>query len=275
MLKLAGQIDEAVAGIRRQYQRRPRVAIILGSGLGGLADEIDPAIAFAYSDLPHFPRSTAIGHRGRLVCGRLADVEVVAMQGRFHSYEGYSQQQITFPVRVMKALGAETLIVTNAAGGVNPHYRAGDLMVIDDQINLMFDNPLIGVNDDRLGPRFPDMSQPYCAQLQQTALAAARKHGIVAHRGVYLAVKGPNYEPRAEYRFYRQIGADAVGMSTVPEVIVAAHASMRVLGISVISNACSPEALSETSGEQVVQVAAVAGVKLRKIVLDVLPTLAV
>ncbi|HEX4129031.1 MAG TPA: purine-nucleoside phosphorylase [Pirellulales bacterium] len=273
MPHLAGQIDETAAAVRRRYAGSPSVGIILGSGLGGLAEEITGGTSFDYAELPHFLRSTAVGHRGRLVCGRLGGVEVVAMQGRFHGYEGYSQQQITFPVRLMKALGAETLVVSNAAGGVNPYYRAGDVMIIDDHINLTFDNPLVGVNDDRLGPRFPDMSQPYCPKLTERALEVARQNDIVAHRGVYLAVKGPNYEPRAEYRFFRQIGADAVGMSTVPEVIVAVHASMPVLGLSVISNACAPEALSFTSGEQVVEVAAAAGTKLRTIVLGVLETL--
>ncbi len=270
MLHLMGHIEETVAVIRRRYTTKSRVGIILGSGLGGLADEVEKPTVFEYADLPHFPRSTAIGHKGRLVCGELAGVEVVAMQGRFHSYEGYSQQQTTFPVRVMKALGADVLFVSNASGGVNPYFKAGDVMLIDDHINLMADNPLIGVNDDRLGPRFPDMSQPYCRKLQEKAMAIARRADFVLHRGVYLAVKGPNYEPRAEYRFYRQIGADVIGMSTVPEVIVAIHSSMRVMGLSVVSNVCSPDALGEVTGDDVVKVAAEAGSKLKTIVLGVL-----
>jgi purine-nucleoside phosphorylase len=273
MLALYGQIEETVAALRQRYTARPRVGIILGSGLGGLADEVQSPTIFDYADVPHFPRSTAMGHKGRLVCGRLAGVEVVAMQGRFHSYEGYSQQRTTFPVRVMRALGADILFVSNAAGGVNPYYQAGDVMLIDDHINLMADNPLIGVNDDRLGPRFPDMSQPYCRKLQEEAMRVARREDFTLHRGVYLAVKGPNYEPRAEYRFYRQIGADCIGMSTVPEAIVAIHSGMRVMGLSVVTNVCNPDSLGEATGEDVVKVANLAAAKMRKIVTGVLATI--
>jgi purine-nucleoside phosphorylase len=270
MLHLARQIDEATAAIRKHWDRPARVGIILGSGLGDLANDIRAEATLPYEQVPHFPRSTVIGHAGRLVCGRIGDMSVVAMQGRFHAYEGYTQQQITFPVRVMKALGAELLIVSNASGGLNPHFVAGDVMVIDDHFNMMWDNPLVGVNDDRLGPRFPDMSQPYDPALIDRAMEVARRENFLLHRGVYVAVKGPNYEPRAEYRLLRQIGADVVGMSTVPEVIVAIHAGMRVMGLSVVSNVCCPDMLGVANGEDVVAVARSAGDKLRKIVLGVL-----
>ncbi len=273
MLKLVGQIEEAVAAIRSQWSGQPIAGIILGSGLGELAQEIEDPVSFAYSDLPHFAKSTVIGHAGRLVCGRLGGANVVAMQGRLHAYEGLSQQQITFPVRVMKALGAGMLIVSNACGGLNPAYAQGDVMVIDDHINLMWDNPLIGVNDERLGSRWPDMCEPYCQKLIAVAQEIARRENFVLHRGVYVAVKGPNYEPRAEYRLLRQAGADVVGMSTVPEVIVAVHGSMRVLGLSVVTNVCIPDALGIADGEEVVAAAASAGDKLRKVVLGVLRTL--
>lgn len=270
MLHLVSQIDEAVSVIRRKWTAQAQVGIVLGSGLGGLADDIEVEATFGYDELPHFARSTVIGHTGRLVCGRLAGVSVVAMQGRLHAYEGYTQKQITFPVRVMKALGADTLFVSNACGGLNPQYQQGDVMVIDDHINMMWDNPLIGVNDERLGSRWPDMCQPYCPKLITSALAVARRENFVLHRGIYVAVKGPNYEPRSEYRMLRQIGADVVGMSTVPEVIVAVHGGMRVMGLSVVTNVCSPDNLQETDGKDVVAAAAQAGAKLRTIVHGVL-----
>ncbi|MBC7078425.1 MAG: purine-nucleoside phosphorylase, partial [Synergistales bacterium] len=209
-------------------------------------------------------------HTGQLVCGTLEGVPVVAMEGRFHVYEGYTYQQVTFPVRVMRALGAGLLIVSNACGGMNPHFRKGDIVVIDDHINLMNGNPLIGPNDDSLGPRFPDMSRPYDPALIDRALAIARKEDFVAHRGVYVAVTGPNLETRAEYRFLRGIGADVVGMSTVPEVIVAVHAGMRVLGLSVVTDMCLPDALEPAVVEDILRVAAEAEPKLRKIVLGIL-----
>lgn len=270
MLKLAAQIDEAVAAVRRQWAASARAGIILGTGLGSLAQQIQAEATFDYESIPHFPRSTSIGHTGQLVCGRLQGLPIVAMEGRFHAYEGYTHQQITFPVRVMKALGAGLLIVSNACGGMNPHYACGDVMVIDDHINLMNGNPLIGVNDDRLGPRFPDMSRPYDRRLIERALEIARRANFVAHRGVYVAVTGPNLETRAEYRFLRLIGADVVGMSTVPEVIVAAHAAMRVLGLSVVTDLCFPESLEPADIEKILAHAASAEPKLRKIVLGVL-----
>ena len=274
MLGLKPQIDEAAAAIRERWETRPRAGIILGTGLGNLAQVIEQETVLAYESIPHFPRSTAMGHKGQLVCGRLAGLPVVTMEGRFHAYEGYPLAQITLPVRVMKALGIELLVISNASGGLNPNYRAGDVVVIDDHINLMADNPLIGINDDELGPRFPDMSAPYDLQLVDRALEIARTEDFVAHRGVYIALTGPNYEPRAEYRFLRLIGGDMVGMSTVPEVIVAVHAGLRVLALSTVTNVCQPDALAEVQGEDVVAVAATAEPKVRQIVLGVLADLA-
>jgi len=274
MLHLAAQIQQSVHVIRAKWHKSPRVGIILGTGLGDLAREIKDPVALPYEAIPHFPTSTATSHAGQLVCGSLGSVDVVAMEGRFHAYEGYSHEQITFPTRVMKALGADTLIVSNACGGMNPHYRHGDIMVIDDHINMMGDNPLIGVNDNTLGPRFPDMSAPYDARLIDCALEIARRENFVAHRGVYVAVTGPNLETRAEYRFLRQIGADVVGMSTVPEVIVAVHSSMRVLGLSAVTDMCLPDALVPATIDHILAAAASAAPKLRAIVLGVLERIA-
>ncbi|NLX95166.1 MAG: purine-nucleoside phosphorylase [Rhodopirellula sp.] len=270
MHELAAQIDEAAGVIRKQWADRPRVGIILGTGLGGLAEQIRVGATFDYETIPYFPRSTAIGHTGQLVCGTLEGTTVVAMEGRFHAYEGWTHRQITFPVRVMKALGAELLIVSNACGGMNPQYGRGDIVVIEDHINLMLGNPLVGVNDDRLGPRFPDMSAPYDRTLIDRALAIARRENFVAHKGVYVAVTGPNLETRAEYRFLRTIGADVVGMSTVPEVLVAVHSGMRALGLSIVTDLCLPDALEPADIEKIIAVAAEAEPKLRKIVLGIL-----
>jgi purine-nucleoside phosphorylase len=270
MLNLSNLIDEAVAAIREHWPEQARAGIILGTGLGSLAQQIETQARLEYESIPHFPRSTSISHAGQLVCGRLQGLPIVAMEGRFHAYEGYTHQQITFPVRVMKALGADLLIVSNACGGMNPHYACGDIMVIDDHINLMSDNPLIGVNDERLGPRFPDMSRPYDRVLIERALEIARRENFAAHRGVYVAVTGPNLETRAEYRFLRLIGADVVGMSTVPEVIVAVHSGMRVLGLSVVTDLCLPDALEPADIDKILAHAATAEPKLRKIVLGVL-----
>lgn len=270
MLHLAEQVQAALAAIREHWQGIPGVGIILGTGLGSLAEEIDVQARVAYEHIPHFPRSTSISHAGNLVCGQLEGRTVVAMEGRFHAYEGYSHQQITFPVRVMRALGAETLIVTNACGGMNPQYACGDIMVIEDHINLMNGNPLVGVNDDQLGPRFPDMCRPYDAKMIETALAIARHENFAAHKGVYVAVTGPNLETRAEYRFLRLIGADVVGMSTVPEVIVAVHAGMKVLGLSAVTDMCLPDALVPASIQHILRVAAECEPRLRKIVRGVL-----
>jgi purine-nucleoside phosphorylase len=270
MHELAAQIREATEAIRRHCALRPHAGIILGTGLGGLAGEIETEATLPYESIPHFPRSTAIGHAGQLVCGRLRGVPVVAMEGRFHAYEGYSFRQITFPVRVMKALGAELLIVSNACGGMNPQYRAGDIMVIEDHINLLAGNPLVGVNDDDLGPRFPDMSAPYDRTLIERALEIARRENFAAHKGVYVAVTGPNLETRAEYRFLRGIGADVVGMSTVPEVIVAVHAGMRSLGLSIVTDLCLPDCLKPAEIQEILAIAASAEPKLRAIVVGIL-----
>lgn len=267
MLDQFDKITEAATFIRDRWSLSPRVAIILGSGLGGISEALADGVTIPYDKIPHFARSTAHGHAGQLVCGRLDGVPVVVMEGRMHAYEGYPLQQITFPVRVMKRLGAELLLVTNACGGLNPQYRTGDLMVIEDHINLLSDNPLIGINDERLGPRFPDMSAPYTPELIDAALAVARHEDFVAHRGVYVAVTGPNLETRAEYRYLKTIGADVVGMSTVPEVLVAVHSSMRVLGISVITDMCLPDALAVASVEGILAVAHQAEPKLRSLIL--------
>jgi purine-nucleoside phosphorylase len=269
MLHLAAQIDESSAYVRTRWAGRPRCGIILGSGLGSVGEAIELEQAIDYGDVPHFLKSTAIGHRGRFLCGQLAGVPVIAMQGRFHCYEGYSAECATFPVRVMKVLGIELLIVSNAAGGLNPNFACGDVMVIDDHINLLNRNPLVGVNDDQLGPRFPDMSSPYDRRLGDRALAIARQHDFVCHRGVYIAMLGPTYETRAEIRMTRYIGGDAVGMSTVPEAIVAAHANLRVLGLSTITNVCSPDKQLVTSGHAVIQMAETAREKLQAIVTGI------
>jgi purine-nucleoside phosphorylase len=268
MLDQFDKITEACAAIAAQWPHKPAVGIILGSGLGGVTAAIKEKVTIPYGSIPHFAKSTAHGHAGQLVCGLLEGVPVVVMEGRMHAYEGYPLAQITFPVRVVRRLGAELLVVTNACGGLNPQFRTGDLMVIDDHINLMNDNPLVGINDDRLGPRFPDMSAPYTPALIDQALEVARKENFVAHRGVYVAVTGPNLETRAEYRFLRVIGADVVGMSTVPEVIVAVHAGMKVLGISVITDMCLPDALEVATVEKILAVAASAEPKLRALVTD-------
>lgn len=266
-------IQEATAFIRGHWSETPRVGLILGTGLGGLAEQIDTAAQLPYSDIPHFPESTVESHSGQLVCGTLEGVPIVAMEGRFHYYEGYSLQQVTFPVRVMKDMGADILIVTNAAGGMNPHHELADVVVIDDHINLMPDNPLRGPNDERLGPRFPDMSEPYDRKLTAKASAAALELGLPAHRGVFVAVSGPNLETRAEYRFLRNIGADVVGMSTVPEAIVAAHAGMRTLGFSIVTDMCLPDALEAVDIEKIIAVAGKGGERLAKLIPQVLKSL--
>jgi purine-nucleoside phosphorylase len=270
MHELSQQIAQALEVIRSQWSGRPRAGIILGTGLGSIAAAIQTEAKIDYGQLPHFPRSTTVGHAGQLVCGRIQGVPVAAMEGRFHAYEGYSHRQIAFPVRVMRALGAELLIVSNACGGLNPQYRLGDIMVIEDHINLMLGNPLIGTNDDSLGPRFPDMSRPYDPLLIDQVLEIARRENFVAHKGVYVGVTGPNLETRAEYRFLRGIGADVVGMSTVPEVLAAVHGGMRVLGLSVVTDMCLPDALKPANIEEILNVAAGAEPKLRAIVLGVL-----
>ncbi len=270
MLELHGQIEEAVGVIRSRWESQPHAGIILGTGLGSLVEQIEVEASFDYGEIPHFPQSTTISHAGRFLCGTLEGLPVVAMEGRMHMYEGYPLKQITLPVRVMKALGADLLVVSNACGGLNPDYQCGDIMVIDDQINLMGDNPLIGVNDDRLGPRFPDMCEPYDRRLVERALEVAGREGITAHKGVYVAVAGPNLETRAEYRFLRTIGADVVGMSTVPEVLVAVHSGMRSVGFSIITDMCLPDELTPADVSEIIAVANEAEPRLRTLVLGVL-----
>ena len=266
-------VDSAAAAVRAHFGTAADVAIVLGTGLGGLASEIDVDASIAYADIPGFPLSTVESHAGRLLCGTLGGKTVVAMQGRFHRYEGYSLQQATLPVRVLRALGAETLIVSNACGGMNPLWSAGDLMLIADHINFLGDNPLIGANDDRLGARFPDMSAAYDEDLRRLAREVALAQRIVLREGVYVAVAGPNLETRAEYRMLRTIGADVVGMSTVPEVIVAVHAGMRVLGLSIITDECLPDALQPADLATIIATASRAEPALTSLVRGVLERL--
>ena len=272
-LHTVARIEEAAAAVRNRFTAQPQVAIILGTGLGRLGAEIESPVSIEYGEIPHFPLSTVESHAGRLLCGTLAGKTVVAMQGRFHRYEGYTLQQVTFPVRVLRALGAETLVVSNACGGMHPLWNAGDLMLIADHINLLGDNPLVGPNDDRLGPRFPDMSDAYDARLRALAREVSLERRIPLREGVYVAVTGPNLETRAEYRFLRAIGADVVGMSTVPEVIVAVQAGMRVLGVSIITDLCLPDSLQPATVEQIIAVANGAEPKLTELVRGVLERL--
>jgi purine-nucleoside phosphorylase len=266
-------VNAAADVVRARFARAPDVAIVLGTGLGGLAREIDVETAVDYADIPGFPLSTVESHAGQLLCGTLGGKTVVAMQGRFHRYEGYSLQQVTFPVRVLRALGAETLVVSNACGGMREEWAPGDLMLIADHINLLGDNPLVGENDDRLGVRFPDMSAPYDADLRALAHVVAREQGTVLREGVYVAVTGPNLETRAEYRMLRTIGADVVGMSTVPEVIVAVQGGMRVLGLSIITDQCIPETLKPAELATILAVAGRAEPRLTALVRGVLERL--
>jgi purine-nucleoside phosphorylase len=263
---LVEQIAEAADYVRQRWLIAPRVGLILGTGLGGLAQQIDTDAKIAYRQIPHFPQATVESHAGWLVCGHLNQVPLVAMEGRFHFYEGYSMQQVTFPVRVMKALGAEVLIITNAAGGMNPQYALADLMIIEDHINLMPENPLWGVNDNTLGQRFPDMAEPYDQELITLAQNSARELGIPCQTGVFVAVPGPNLETRAEYRMLRALGADVVGMSTVPEAIVAKHAGLRTLAFSVVTDMCLPDALQPVDIQKILDVAARGGERLAKLI---------
>lgn len=265
--------DQALAHLQAATAFRPEYLIILGTGLGRLASQIKVEASIPYDRIPHFPVSTVESHAGRLLFGTLSGKKVVAMQGRFHYYEGYSMQQIVFPVRVLKALGVHTLIVSNACGGMNPDFRRGDIMCITDHINLLGDNPLIGPNDPDLGPRFPDMSEPYTRSLVEAADRVALANTIRMHHGVYVAVSGPNLETRAEYRFLRQIGGDVVGMSTVPEVIAAVHMGMEVLGISVITDECFPDSLKPVDLKEILEAADMAEPKMTTVIMGVLETL--
>ncbi len=270
MLDLYDKVQESAGFIRQRWKGTPKAGIILGTGLGPLVNQIQVEAAIDYGEIPNFPRSTALSHRGRLVCGRLNGLPVMAMEGRFHMYEGYPLKQITLPVRVMKALGADLLVVSNACGGLNPYFRRGDIMMIDDQINLMGGNPLIGINDDRLGPRFPDMCEPYNQVLIERGMSVARREDIVCHKGVFVAVAGPNLETRAEYRFLRMIGGDVVGMSTVPEVIVAVHCGLRVVGFSIVTDMCFPDSLQPADVNEIVKIANAAEPRLSQLVMGVL-----
>jgi purine-nucleoside phosphorylase len=269
---MSGKINETVDHIKSQIQAMPRVGVILGSGLGQLADEINTSVKIPYADIPGFPVSTVKGHEGMLIFGKLNGVEVVALQGRFHFYEGYSMDMVTYPVRVLKMLGISYLFVSNASGGVNPGFEVGDIMFITDHINLM-PNPLIGPNAKGFGPRFVDMSQAYDKQLLSKAHKVARHHGIRVKTGVYAAVTGPTYETPAEYKYMQTIGADAVGMSTVPEVIVARHMKLPVFAVSVISDLGVEGRIVEITHDEVVDAASVVAPKLNLIIKDLLTEL--
>jgi len=262
------QIQEAQTWLASRWSGTPRAGLILGTGLGGLATRIKVDVAIPYAEIPHFPHSTAPSHAGKLLCGTLEGVSIMAMEGRFHFYEGYSLQQVTFPIRVMKAMGADTLVLTSAVGGMNPQYRLADIVILEDHINLMPDNPLRGCNDDRLGPRFPDMSQPWDKVLIEEARQIALSLQISAHTGVLVAVPGPNLETRAEYRMLRLMGADIVGMSTVPECIVAVHAGLRTIGFSIVTDMCLPDALEPADITKILAVAADGGERLERLLVE-------
>lgn len=263
---LYDRVHQAAAVVRGRSSLVPEAGIILGTGLGGLVKEIEAQAVVPYEEIPGFPLSTVESHAGRLILGTLRGRRVVAMQGRFHRYEGYSLQDVTFPVRVMRALGAGSLVVTNVSGGMHPLWAPGDLVLIADHINLLGDNPLIGRNDERFGPRFPDMSDPYDRGLRTIARGLALEQGVMLREGVYVSVPGPNLETRAEYRMLRVLGADIVGMSTVPEVIVAVHQGMRVAGFSIITDQCLPDALEPAKLEHILAVAGAAEPKLTRLV---------
>jgi purine-nucleoside phosphorylase len=265
--------SEALTFIQEKTDLRPNYMLILGTGLGQLADEMQIITEISYDDIPHFPVSTVESHAGKLLFGTLGGKEVVAMQGRFHYYEGYTMQQIAFPVRVLKENGADTLFVSNACGGMNPNYKRGDIMLIRDHINFLGDNPLIGPNDDDLGPRFPDMSDPYTERLREIAQNVALEEAIPMHHGVYIALSGPMLETKSEYRFLRLLGADVVGMSTIPEVIAAVHMGMDVLGVSAITDECFPDSLQPVNLEEILDAAAMAEPKMTKVIIRVLEKL--
>ena len=271
--ELRAQLDAAVAAIRARSDIQPEIGLILGTGLGALAREIRVETTIPYAEIPHFPLSTVESHSGHLLLGTLGGRRVIAMQGRFHRYEGYALTDVVLPVRVMFLLGARTLVVSNACGGMNPMWAAGDIMLIDDHINLLGENPLVGPNLDDLGPRFPDMSEAYDRALQALAQQTALDLRIPLRRGVYVAVTGPNLETRAEYRMLRAMGADVVGMSTVPEVIAARHMGMRVLGLSIITDECFPDALEVANIEKIISTANRAEPDLTRLVVGVLEKL--
>jgi len=273
MSKLITNINETLEVIRKFTTEKYPIGIILGTGLGGLVKDIEVKHQINYEDLPHFPISTVESHHGKLIFGTINGKNVVAMQGRFHFYEGYTMQQITYPVRVMKFLGVETLLVSNACGGMNPQYRKGDVMIMVDHINMLGDNPLIGKNEDEIGPRFPDMSEPYNYELIELAEKIALENNIKVQKGVYVAVPGPNLETRAEYRFLRATGADVVGMSTIPENIVANHMNMKVLGISIVTDECFPDTLKPVNVEEIIATAMQAEPKMTLIMKELIKRL--
>jgi purine-nucleoside phosphorylase len=273
MEDLLNKIKETLETIRKITRDNYPVGIILGTGLGGLVNDINVEHEIDYANLPHFPLSTVESHKGKLIFGTIGDKKVVAMQGRFHYYEGYTMQQIVYPVRVMKFLGVETLLVSNACGGMNPQYRRGDVMIMTDHINLLGDNPLIGKNYEELGPRFPDMSEAYSNELIKLAEQVALDNKIKVQKGVYVAVPGPNLETKAEYRFLRNTGADVVGMSTIPENIAANHMGMKVLGFSIITDECFPESLKPVNMEEIIAAAVAAEPRMTMIMKEVIKRL--
>lgn len=264
------EAQRALARIREDYEERPEIGMILGTGIGGLADEIDVQVGIPYGEIPGFPVSTVETHAGRLLLGTLEGKRIAALDGRFHRYEGWTLKQVTFPIRVLVELGVDTLIVTAACGGMHPLWKPGDLVLIADHINLMGDNPLVGPNWESQGPRFPDMSEPYEEELRALAREEALSARIPLREGVYVAVTGPNLETAAEYRMLRRIGADVVGMSTVPEVIVAKHAGMRVLGVAIITDACLPDALEPAIVEEIIATAQAAEPELTRLLRAVI-----
>jgi purine-nucleoside phosphorylase len=268
--RLEVTLEQAVARIREAHGERPRVAVVLGTGLGALSEAIEVAAAIPYEDVPGFPVSTVQAHAGRLVLGSLEGVQVIGLDGRFHRYEGYAMAEIGFPIRVLKALGVEILLLTSAVGGMNPLWPPGDLVLLSDHINLMGDNPLIGPNVDSQGPRFPDMSEVYDGELRAVAREQALRLGIHLREGVYVAVMGPNLETAAEYRMLRAVGADVVGMSTVPEAIVAAHVGLRVAGIATITDSCLPDALEPANVEQIIATANAAEPALTALITNII-----
>jgi len=275
MHSLRAHAVQAADAVRSHWPHAaPRVGLILGTGLGGLADEISQEARIPYSEIPHFQESTAPSHTGQLVCGSLHGVPLIAMEGRFHYYEGYSLKQVSFPVRTMKALGIDTLVVTSAVGSMNPQYSLADIVILEDHINLMPDNPLRGINDDSLGDRFPDMSEPYSRELIELSGRIALDLGISAHKGVLAAVPGPNLETRAEYRMLRLIGADVVGMSTVPEIIVAKHAGLKTLAFSIVTDICLPDALKPVDIGKILKVAEDGGARLGRLLSELFRRLA-
>ncbi|HPN37340.1 MAG TPA: purine-nucleoside phosphorylase [Melioribacteraceae bacterium] len=273
MSNLSEKINDTISVIKKYTNKTFEIGIVLGTGLGGLVREIEIEHEINYSELPHFPLSTVESHSGKLILGTLAGKNVFVMQGRFHYYEGYTMQQITYPIRVMKKMGVKTLLLSNACGGMNPLFKRGDIMIMTDHINLLGDNPLIGKNEDDFGPRFPDMSEAYDKELIELAEKIALENKIKVQKGVYVAVAGPNLETKAEYRFLRSIGADVVGMSTVPENIVANQMGIKVFGLSIITDECFPDALKPVDLQEILAAAAEAEPKMTKLMKEVVSKL--